>query len=84
MQYGFGENHSIELASVELMDRIIQAMERKTLPITIFMDLSKVFDTLNHNISLDKLYHYRIRGPALCWFKDYLTNRQQYVEIDDI
>ena len=46
------------------------------------MDLSKAFDTLNHNISLDKLYHYGIRGTALCWFKDYLKNRQQYVEID--
>ena len=64
------------------MDRIISAMDRKTLPITIFMDLSKAFDTLNHNILLDKLYHYGIRGTALCWFKDYLTNRQQYVEID--
>ena len=65
------------------MDRIISAMDRKTLPITIFMDLSKAFDTLNHNILLDKLYHYGIRGTALCRFKDYLTNRQKYVEIDD-
>ena len=65
------------------MDRISSAMDRKTLPITIFMDLSKAFDTLNHNILLDKLYHYGIRGTALCWFEDYLTNRQQYVEIDD-
>ena len=81
-QYGFRENHSTELASVELMDRIISAVDRKTLPITIFMDLSKAFDTLNHNI-LDKLYHYGIRETALCWFKDHLTNRQQYVEIDD-
>ena len=65
------------------MDRILLAMDRKTLPITIFMDLSKAFDNLNHSIPLDKLYHYGIRGPTLCWFKDYLTNRQQYVEIDD-
>ena len=73
--------YSTELASVELMDRIISAMDRKT--ITIFMDLSKAFVTLNHNTLLDKLYHYGIRETALCWFKDYLTNRQQYLEIDD-
>ena len=65
------------------MDRIISAMDRKTLPIIIFMDLSKAFDTLNHNILLDKPYHYGLRGNARCWFKYYLTNSQQYVEIDD-
>ena len=81
-QYGFRENHSTELASVELMDRMISAMDRKTLTISIFMDLSKVFDTLNHDLLLDKLYDYGIRGTALCWFKDCLTNRQQYAEID--
>ena len=64
------------------MDRVISAMDRKTLLISIFMDLSKAFDTLNHNILLDKLCHYGIRGTALYWFKYYLTNRQQYAEID--
>ena len=75
-QYGFRENHSTELASIELVDKVISAMDRKTLP--IFMNLSKAFDTLNHNILLDKLYHFGIRGTALCLFKDNLTNRNKW------
>ena len=46
------------------------------------MDLSKAFDTLDHNILLNKLHYYGIKGKELDWFKSYLTNRFQFVEID--
>ena len=46
----------------------------------VFIDLSKAFDTVNRNILLEEL-HYGIRGLALNWFRSYLNNRQQFVEL---
>ena len=49
----------------------------------IFIDFSKAFDKIKHSILLDKFRHYGIRGTALELFKDYLTNRKQYVFYDN-
>ena len=47
----------------------------------MFIDLEKAFDTVDHQILLQKRYHYGIRGSADNWFQSYLFNRQQVVFI---
>ena len=81
-QYGFWKRHSTEYAVLELVDRILNGLDNRKLTISIFLDLSKDFYTLDHQILLHKLYHYGIRNSALNWFSSYLTNRLQYIEID--
>ena len=81
-QYGFRADHSTELASLELCDRILRYLDEGKIPITIFLDLSKAFDTLDHGILLDKLNYYGIKNTALNWFRSYLTQRYQYIDIN--
>ena len=80
-QYGFREEHSTELAANELIDRVLEDLDKKRNPIVVFMDLSKAFDTLDHSILLKKLEYYGVKGTELSWFKNYISNRKQYVEI---
>ena len=82
-QYGFRAKHSTEYAALELVDRIINEMDQNRYPVNIFMDLSKAFDTLNHNILLDKLKHYGFQGTSLELLRSYLSNRKQFVEYND-
>ena len=83
-QYGFRRNHSTEYAAMELVERIINEMDNNNIPINIFMDLSKAFDTLDHQILFCKLEHYGLRGKSLELLKCYLSNRSQYVEINNV
>ena len=82
-QYGFREGHSTEYASLELIDRIMKDLENKNMSIAIFLDLSKAFDTLDHNILLYKLKYYGVVNTELKWFSSYLKNRSQYVEFNN-
>ena len=83
-QYGFREKHSTQLAALELIDRITHGLDLGNTPINIYIDLSKAFDTLDHNILISKLQHYGIKGTALQLLLSYLSNRNQFVQHGDI
>ena len=82
-QYGFRNSHSTELTALEMVNRIIIDMDNNKLPINIYLDLSKAFDTLDHNILLHKLSYYGIRNKTYDLLKSYLCNHKQYVEFND-
>ena len=82
-QYGFRQHHSTYMAILELVNNIYQGFENNEYTIGIFVDLKKAFDTVNHNILLDKLNFYGICGTPLAWLASYLSNRQQYVQVHD-
>ena len=62
-QYGFRKNSSTELAALELIDRLAQLKNHK-ININFYIDLAKAFDSLNHDILLDKLSYYSVNGTA--------------------
>ena len=69
---------------LEVLDRITSFLDSGNTPINIFLDQSKAFDTINHKILLAKLKYYGICGTSLNWFNSYLSNRQHFVETDNI
>ena len=75
-QYGFRNNHSCENAVSELVGHILKQREQNESTACVFLDLSKAFDTIKHDVLLKKLETYGIRGTALDWFESYLTNRK--------
>ena len=83
-QFGFRKNYSTELAVSQICDDIIYSLEQKSITCSIFLDIAKAFDTVNHSILLSKLNKCGIRGPPLESLQSYLTNRKQCIIINDV
>ena len=79
-QYGFRVKHSCEHAIGELVSNIVKNQQKEKFTASLFLDLSKAFDTLDHKLLLSKLEIYGIRGTALHWFETYLSERKLRVK----
>ena len=80
-QFGFRTGYSANHTIVNLVESIKKYIDNDKYVCNVFIDIKNAFDTVDHQILLQKLYHYGIRGLAHNWFRSYLSNRQQFVFI---
>src|SRR5207244_1854908 len=80
---GFRKKHSTYMAMLNLHDKVSKAVDKNEISIGVFIDLSKAFDTINHDILIRKLDMYGIRGIPNLLIKSNLNNRKQYVNYNN-
>lgn len=81
-QHGYLKNKSIETAVYDFLEKICVNLENKKFSMGLFLDFSKAFDSLDHEILLQKLELYGIRGRALEWITAFLAEREQVVVVE--
>ena len=82
-QYGFRETSRTEITVNQIVDELIEAGEKKLINCSVFLDLAKAFNTVNHKILLSKPKNYNIKGLMLNLTKDYLKDRSQSTVINN-
>uniref|UniRef100_A0A3B3DH72 Reverse transcriptase domain-containing protein n=1 Tax=Oryzias melastigma TaxID=30732 RepID=A0A3B3DH72_ORYME len=81
-QYGFRKHHSTYMALSHLLDSVTSALDKNKFICSIFLDLSKAFDTVDHTILLSKLQKYGFQHNVLKWLRNYICDRSQFVCIN--
>ena len=85
-QFGFRPRHSTTHPVLKFLDKIFYALNQKESEycLGIFLDLKKAFDTVNFDILLGKMSHYGFKGVENLWFKNYLSDRNQFVYVNGV
>ena len=81
-QCGFRKEVSTNIAIGKFFKRVYSGINEGKYGIGLFLDLQKAFDVVNHKILLKKLYHYGVRGSPHRLIQSFLSDRQQYIKID--
>ena len=82
IQFGSRKNLSCEIALNTMIEDWREALDKKDDVISIFLDLSKAFDTIDHSLFLKKLEYYNFDNSAIILLKNYLNNRLIKVKLD--
>ena len=83
-QFGFRSKHSTKDSLITITETVREAFDKGDLTCGVFLDFQKAFDTVNHNILLNKLKSYGFRGISKKWLASYLTRRKQFVSCNGI
>jgi len=81
-QYGFRSELSTSMAIYDIHENLLKSREEKYTTSATFCDLSKAFDTIDHNILLHKQHFIGMRGMPLKLLTNYLQDRQQYTVVE--
>ena len=79
-QFGFQEGHSTYHAIRQVTYQMHNNVEQSNFTLGVFIDLSKAFDTVDYDIKIRKKWNF---GKNLQWFKNYINNRKQYIQINN-
>ena len=83
-QAGFRPHHSTESILIKMTDDWLQAMNQGFYAGAIFLDLRKAFDVVNHDFLIAKLQMYGCSSSTLLWFRSYLSDRRQCVNLTSV
>ncbi len=83
-QSGFRPSHSTETALIRVTNDLLLSSDRGCISLLELLDLSAAFDTIDHNILLNRIQNFvGISGSAIAWFKSYLSDRHQFVAVNE-